>query len=98
VLDTGKDKGNAAAGRFSAACYFINTASRSADSLPFLLLPVSTAWRREVARARALMCQVAVKRMGYSEARVARFLEVTTSTVNRIAGRDVIDDLERYVR
>jgi predicted transcriptional regulator len=44
------------------------------------------------------MCQVVVRRMGYSEARVARFLEVTTSTVNRIAGRDVIDDLERYVR
>ena len=54
--------------------------------------------RREVVRARALMCQVAVKRMGYSGARVARFLGVTTSTVNRIAGRDEIDDLERYVR
>ena len=49
--------------------------------------------RREVVRAR-----VAVKRMGYSGARVARFLGVTTSTVNRIAGRDEIDDLERYVR
>ena len=54
--------------------------------------------RREVVRARALMCQVAVKRMGYSGARVARFLGVTTSTVNRIAGRDEIDDLERYLR
>ena len=54
--------------------------------------------RREMVRARALMCQVAVKRMGYSGARVARFLGVTASTVNRIAGRDEIDDLERYVR
>ncbi len=53
--------------------------------------------RREVTRARALICQVAVKRMGYSGARVARFLGVTTSTVNRIAGRDDIDDLEQYV-
>lgn len=52
---------------------------------------------REVARAR-LMCQVAVKRMGYREARVAGFLEVTTSTLNRIAGRDEIDNFERNVR
>jgi hypothetical protein len=39
---------------------------------------------REVVRARALMCQAAAKRMGYSGAREARSLEVTTSTVNRI--------------
>ena len=53
--------------------------------------------RRKVARARALICQVAVKRMGYSGARVARLLGVTTSTVNRIAAREKIGDIERYV-
>jgi hypothetical protein len=54
--------------------------------------------RKEVARARALICQVAIKRMGYSGARVALFLVVTTSTVTRIASENEIDDLERYVR
>jgi putative transposase len=40
---------------------------------------------RDVVRARRLFCQVAVKGMGYSGAAVARYLGVTTSSVNRLA-------------
>ena len=41
--------------------------------------------RRRVVRTRRVFCQVAVKNMGYSGAEVARFLGVTTSSVNRLA-------------
>lgn len=38
-----------------------------------------------VVKARRVFCQIAVKKMGYSGAEVARFLGVTTSAVNRLA-------------
>lgn len=51
--------------------------------------------RRDVASARKLFCQVAVKKMGYSGASVARFLGVTTSAVNRLA---VAEDLHELLK
>ena len=40
--------------------------------------------KRGVVRARKLFCQLAVGRMGYSGAEVARFVGVRTSSVNRL--------------
>jgi len=52
--------------------------------------------RRDVVRTRRLFCQVAVKSMGYSGAEVARFLGVTTSSVNRLAVSDELPEATRY--
>jgi len=52
--------------------------------------------KRGVVRARKLFCQVAVKRMGYSGAEVARFLGVTTSAVNRSANSEELQEVSRY--
>ena len=54
--------------------------------------------RHAVVRARRLFCQVAVKSMGYSGAAVARFLGVTTSSVNRLAGTEELPELSRIVK
>jgi hypothetical protein len=40
---------------------------------------------KRVVRARRTLCQLAVRKMGYPGAEVARFLGVTTSAVNRAA-------------
>ena len=52
--------------------------------------------RREVVRARRLFCQIAVKRMGYAGAEVARFLGVTTSSVNRLAVSEELREVRKY--
>ena len=52
--------------------------------------------RRVVVKARRLFCQLAVRRMGYSGAEVARYLGVTTSAVNRLALSQELPDLEKY--
>ncbi len=54
--------------------------------------------RRGVVRARKLFCQMAVRRMGYSGAEVARYLGVTTSAVNRLALSDEVVDLPKYLK
>lgn len=54
--------------------------------------------RRDVARARRMFCQLAVGKMGYSGAEVARFLGVTTSSVNRLAASEEIADLKKYLK
>lgn len=54
--------------------------------------------RREVARARRLFCQLAVGRMGYPGAEVARFLGVTTSSVNRLVVSEEVSDLKKYLK
>lgn len=54
--------------------------------------------QRDVARARRILCQVAVKRLGYSGAAVARFLGVTTSLVNRMASAEEVAGVDRYLR
>ena len=53
--------------------------------------------RRSLVRARKVFCRLAVKRMGYSGASVARFLGVTTSLVNRYAGSEALGDLDQYM-
>ena len=54
--------------------------------------------KRNAVRARKMLCQVAVKRLGYSGATVARFLGVTTSLVNRLARAEDLAGLDRYLR
>ena len=54
--------------------------------------------KREVVRARKLFCQLAVGRMGYPGAEVARFLGVTTSSVNRLVVSEEVSDLKKYLK
>jgi hypothetical protein len=54
--------------------------------------------KREVVRARRLFCQLAIGRMGYPGAEVARFLGVTTSSVNRLAVSEELADLKKYLK
>ena len=54
--------------------------------------------KREVVRARRLFCQLAVGRMGYPGAEVARFLGVTTSSVNRLAISEEVANLKKYLK
>jgi putative transposase len=58
----------------------------------------SGARRREVVRARRLFCQLAIGRMGYPGTEVARFLGVTTSSVNRLAVTEEVGDLTKYLK
>ena len=53
--------------------------------------------KKTVVKARKLLCQIAVKRMGYSGADVARFLGITTSAVNRLAVSDQLPEIEKYL-
>ena len=53
--------------------------------------------KRSVAKARHIFCQIAVKKLRYTGASVARYLGVTTSLVNRMAGEDDITGLEEYL-
>ena len=52
---------------------------------------------REMVRARRLFCQLAIGRMGYPGAEVARFLGVTTSSANRLASSEKVAHLTKYV-
>jgi putative transposase len=52
---------------------------------------------RRVVRARRLFCQLAVKRMGYTGAEVARYLGATTSSVTRLANSEAVLDLAQYL-
>ena len=53
---------------------------------------------RGVVRARRLFCQLAIGRMGYPSAEVARYLGVTTSSVNRLAVSKEVGDLTKYFK
>jgi len=53
--------------------------------------------KRKVVRGRRLFCQVAVRVMGHSGAEVARYLGVTTSSVNRLAVSEELRELAKYV-
>ncbi len=48
-------------------------------------------------KCRRIFCQIAVKKMGYSGADVARFLGITTSAVNRLAAPKVLSDTEKLL-
>ena len=54
--------------------------------------------KREVVRARRLFCQLAIGKMGYPGAEVARFLGVTTSSVNRLVVSKEVSDLKKYLK
>ena len=54
--------------------------------------------KREVVRARRMFCQLAIGRMGYPGAEVARFLGVTTSSVNRLAVSEEVANLKKYLK
>ena len=49
-----------------------------------------------VSRARRLFCQLAVGKMGYPGAEVARFLGVTTSVVVRAAKTEELKKVQKY--
>jgi len=51
---------------------------------------------RVLVKARKIFSQLAIKRMGYSGAEVARYLGVSTSAVNRIANSEELPVIEKY--
>ncbi|MBL7178057.1 MAG: hypothetical protein ISS66_19710 [Desulfobacteraceae bacterium] len=53
--------------------------------------------KREVVKSRRIFCQIAVKKMGYRGADVARFLGINTSAVNRLAVSDELPEVLKYV-
>ncbi len=54
--------------------------------------------KKEVVRARRVICQLAIGKMGYPGAEVARFLGVTTSSVNRLAVSQEGANLTKYLK
>ena len=52
--------------------------------------------REPVVRGRKIFCQVAVRKLGYTGASVARFLGMTTSSVNRMAGLEEMTELAAW--
>ena len=52
--------------------------------------------QREISRVRRLLCQVAVGKLGYPAAKVARFLGVTTSAVVRAAYSEDLPEMGKY--
>lgn len=53
--------------------------------------------KRGVVKARRIFCQIAIRKMGYSGANVARFLGISTSAVNRLAVSEELPEAERYI-
>lgn len=53
--------------------------------------------KREVARARKIFSQIAVRRLGFSGAEVARLLGVSTSAVNRLVSQEELPVSGQYV-
>jgi REP element-mobilizing transposase RayT len=53
--------------------------------------------KRDVVKSRRIFCQIAVRKMGYPGADVARFLGINTSAVNRLAVSDELKEVEKYV-
>jgi predicted transcriptional regulator len=50
-----------------------------------------------MARTRRLFCQIAVSKLGYSGAEVARFFGVTTSAVVRAAKTEELEEVQKYL-
>ena len=50
-----------------------------------------------VARTRRLFCQIAVSKLGYSGAEVARFPGVTTSAMLRAAKTQELKEVQKYL-
>jgi len=54
--------------------------------------------KREVVRARRIFSRLAVKKMGFSGAEIARFLGVTTSAINRLANSEELPEIKKYIK
>jgi len=54
--------------------------------------------KKEVVRARRVFCQLAIGKMGYPGAEVARFLGVTSSSANRLAVSQEGANLKKYLK
>lgn len=54
--------------------------------------------KRNIVHTRKLLSQVAVRKMGYSGAEVARFLGISTSAVNRLASSEELPEVSRYIK
>ena len=52
--------------------------------------------REAVVRGRKVFCQVAVRKLGYTGASVARFLGMTTSSVNRMARLEEMTEVDGW--
>ena len=52
--------------------------------------------QRKISRVRRLLCQVAVGKLGYPAAKVARFLGVTTSAVVRASYSEDLPEMGKY--
>ncbi len=52
---------------------------------------------KRVSKARRLFCQLAVGKMGYPAAEVARLLGVTTSAVVRAANSENLPEIDKYI-
>ena len=50
--------------------------------------------REPVVRRRKVFCQVAVRKLGYTGASAARFLGMTTSSVNRMARMEEMTEMD----
>jgi len=53
--------------------------------------------KRQIVKSRRIFCQIAVKKMGYCGADVARFVGINTSAVNRLAVSDELPEVKKYV-
>jgi hypothetical protein len=53
--------------------------------------------QRNVVKTRRIFCQIAVRKMGYCGADVARFLGINTSAVNRLAVSEELPEIEKYL-
>jgi putative transposase len=54
--------------------------------------------KKRVVKGRRMLCQLAVGKMGHPGAEVARFLGVTTSSVNRLVVSEEVLDLKKYLK
>ena len=52
--------------------------------------------QRKISKVRRLLCQVAVRMLGYPAAKVARFLGVTTSAVVRASYSEDLPEMGKY--
>ena len=53
--------------------------------------------KKAVVKAHKLFCQVMIKKAGCSGAEAARFLGVTTSAVNRLAGGEELSEVHNLL-
>ena len=52
--------------------------------------------RGPVVKGRKILCQVGMRKLGYTGASVARFLGMTTSSVNRMARQEEMTELDAW--